>query len=163
MTKLNDLKEILKTIPEGKRINTTAITAVADLDFFRKEKPNTVTDKEKVKISFDRVFMSIYSEEKELNPTTLSSEFSGLFSGFSDKLYLSLVNEIGNSKVRNIAKITLGFVEEDTSFLDEPSTYEKFFVFDIVYKPKKKFVKQTDKEVVDSLKSQLGQLRKEIQ
>jgi len=163
MTKLTNLKEILKTIPEGKKITTTAIMAVTDIDYFRKDKANPVVKKEKVKISFETVFTSLFAKEQELNAVCLVTEIAGVFSGISDKLFLSLDKEIGSDNMKNIDKISIGCIEEDTSFLDEPSEYSRFFVFDITYKPKEKFVKQTDKEVVDSLKSQLGQLRTEIQ
>lgn len=163
MTKLTNLKEILKTMPEGKRITTTAIMAVTDIDYFRKDKPNPVIEREKVKISFDAVFANLFTTQQELNPVCFNMEIAGIFSGMSDRLFLCLMKEIDSDKRKNIAKISIGCIEVDTSFLDEPSEYSKFFVFDITYKPKEKFVKQTDKEVVDSLKSQLGQLRSEIQ
>ena len=163
MTKLTNLKDILQTIPEGKKITTTAIMAVTDIDYFRKDKLNPVVKKEKVKISFETVFTNLFAKKQELNAVCLVMEIAGVFSGISDKLFLSLDKEIGSDNMKNIDKISIGCIEEDTSFLDEPSEYSKFFVFDITYKPKEKFVKQTDKEVVDSLKSQLGQLRTEIQ
>jgi hypothetical protein len=163
MTKLKDLKDILDAIPKGKKITSTAIMAVADIDYFRKNKPNTVVEKGKIKINFETVFAKLFTTEQELNPVCFNMEIAGIFSGMSDRLFLCLMKEIDSDKRKNIAKISIGCIEEDTSFLDEPSEYSKFFVFDITYKPKEKFVKQTDKEVVDSLKSQLGQLRSQIQ
>ncbi len=159
MKKLNDLKAILAEIPEGKKINSTLIKELADLDFFRKDKKNLVIPKETVKIPFDQVFSYLFAVEKKIE-NNFEMGVKDLFNGYSDILIKSLKKEIGDKKFKKIRSLTVGSIEKDISVFDEPSEFVKYFVLKIEYEPETEFVKQTDSQVVEVLKSKLNQLRK---
>lgn len=159
MKKLNDLKAILAEIPEGKKINSTLIKELADLDFFRKDKKNPVIPKETVKIPFDQVFSYLFAVEKKIE-NNFEIGVKDLFNGYSDILIKSLKKEIGDKKFKKIRSLTVGSIEKDISVFDEPSEFVKYFVLKIEYEPETEFVKQTDSQVVEVLKSKLNQLRK---
>jgi hypothetical protein len=98
---------------------------LADLDFFRRDKKNPVIPKETVKIPFDQVFSYLFAVEKKIE-NNFEIGVKDLFNGYSDILLKALKKEIGDKKFNRIRSLTVGSIEKDTSFLDEPSEFVKF-------------------------------------
>lgn len=160
MTKITTIEALAESLV-GKKVNSSSIQEVANLNDFRKNKIVGNRETEKVKISVQSIFSNIQTKEAALVRWSSQTQFDGLFKSVSDRLAASLKQEIGKDKFSRIETIAVSIQEVDTSFLDEPSEMENYFVFEISYLVKQVQVPQTDKEVVESLKSKIGKIRYE--
>lgn len=159
MKKVQNINELYERL-QGKS-STTAIKELADLDFFRKQVSRTVEvpDRE-IRIPLENVLNNIPNylipvESGDNFKDSFRKMLTNLQNPFLDKIK----NELGSKNFDDIESYSIGIGEYDQSFLDEPKHYVMCFVLHVKFKPKSQPTPQTDKEVVNDLKSWLGSIK----
>src|ERR1044071_5041460 len=159
MKKVQNINELYERL-QGKS-SSTAIKELADLDFFRKKVSRTVKvpDRE-IRISLENLLNSIPNclipvENGDNFKDSIGKVLISLQNPFLDKIK----NDLGSKNFDDIESYSIGMGEYDQSFLDEPQNYVMCFVLHVKFKPKSQPTPQTDKEVVNDLKSWLGSIK----
>ena len=160
MDKIKNIEELLNQLPQKKKISKVDIKDLADLDFFRKEKPETNKRLAQYKVDLDHLFFISY-ERTNTSQKSFENGIQDFFNNACEKLLKELTKDIPNGDFSKIESYEMFVEERDVSFLDEPSEYRKYIFFNVTYMPESAMRKQTDDEVVQSLKTKLEQLRSE--
>lgn len=158
MDKIKSIEELLEKLPQKKKFNKANIKELADLDFFRKEKPETARRLAQYKVDLDHLFFVRY-EKTNTSEKSFEEGVQGFFKDACEKLLKSLTRGVTDGDFSKIESYEMFVEERDVSFLDEPSEYRKYIFFNVTYKPENLMRKQTDDEVIQSLKTKLEQLR----
>lgn len=160
MDKIKNIEELLNKLPQKKKISKVDIKDLADLDFFRKEKTETNKKLAQYKVDLDHLFFISY-ERINTSEKSIENGIKDYFNNACEKLLKELTKDIPNGDFSKIESYEMFVEERDVSFLDEPSEYRKYIFFNVTYMPENSMRKQTDDEVIQSLKTKLEQLRSE--
>lgn len=160
MDKIKNIEELLNKLSQKKKISKVDIKDLADLDFFRKEKTETNKKLAQYKVDLDHLFFISY-ERINTSEKSIENGIKDYFNNACEKLLKELTKDIPNGDFSKIESYEMFVEERDVSFLDEPSEYRKYIFFNVTYMPENSMRKQTDDEVIQSLKTKLEQLRSE--
>ena len=173
MTKATSIKDIAGLLPTKKRYTSTDIRNVADIDAIRKEKTketNNLTFFLDVPMSI--IFNDIpFVEDKVCSnyiDTALESSIADCFDEMKNKVIKyalsSMIEEVkgayrlkGQPDINSIDSISIEKISKNESIFDEPSYFSDYLKISIKYSILET-VYETDKEVLNRIKSYLGNL-----
>ena len=174
MTKATSIKDIAGFLPTKKRYTSTDIRNVADIDAIRKEKIKEINDLTFfLDVPMSIIFNDIpFIEDKVCSnyiDTALESSIADCFDEMKHKVIKyalsSLLEEVngasqlkGQSDINSIDSISIEKISKDESVFDEPSYFSDYLTISIKYSILET-VYESDKEVINRIKSYLGNLK----